>query len=178
VGDPCAGLTNLIDPLPVAPTRVSKVPPVRGTGGIPGRSALAALATVDDVTAVAVIRLFNGERSLGYGGLRAGYFTGAFAGATGISTRLHRVTYVPGIAVSGHLQQRRLDLPPTGRLTVAGGRRGSGTLTLARDGTVSGTIGGKTIKVHAAASAARATGALTVRQLIARLLRRELVTRR
>ena len=132
VGDPCAGLTNLIDPLPVAPTRLSQVPPVRGTGGIPGRSALAALATVDDMTAVAVIRLFNGAKALGYGGLRGGYFTGTFANSTGITTTLHGVVYVPGISVSGHLQQRKLDLPPTGTLTVHGGRRGSGSLRLSQ----------------------------------------------
>jgi pimeloyl-ACP methyl ester carboxylesterase len=103
VGDPCAGLTNLIDPLPVAPTALRELPPVRGTGGIPGRSALAALATVDDVTATAVTRLFNGEKALGYGGLRGGYFTGAFANRTGISTKLHGVVYVPGISVIGQL---------------------------------------------------------------------------
>jgi pimeloyl-ACP methyl ester carboxylesterase len=172
VGDPCAGLTNLIDPLPVAPTRLTQVPPVRGTGGIPGRSALAALATVDDMTAVAVIRLFNGQNALGYGGLRGGYFTGSFASSTGISTTLHGVVYVPGIHVSGHLHQRKLDLPPTGKLTVRGGRRGSGSLTLSSSGTVTGTIGGKTVRVRAAAEAARARGALSIRQLLARLPRR------
>jgi hypothetical protein len=178
VGDPCAGLTNLIDPLPVAPTRLTQVPPVRGTGGIPGRSALAALATVDDMTAVAVIRLFNGAKALGYGGLRGGYFTGTFANSTGITTRLHSVVYVPGISVSGHLQQRKLDLPPTGTLTVRGGRRGSGSLRLSRDGTVSGTIGGKTVKVRAAAQAARANGALSIQQLLARLPHRAQLSQR
>jgi len=178
VGDPCAGLTNLIDPLPVAPTRLTQVPPVRGTGGIPGRSALAALATVDDMTAVAVIRLFNGAKALGYGGLRGGYFTGTFANSTGITTRLHSVVYVPGISVSGHLQQRKLDLPPTGTLTVHGGRRGSGALRLSRDGTVSGTIGGKTVKVRAAAQAARANGALSIQQLLARLPHRAQLSQR
>ena len=177
VGNPCAGLTNLIAPLPVAPTRLRQVPPVRGTGGIPGRSALAALATVDDVTATAVIRLFNGEKALGYGGLRGGWFTGSFASATGISTKLHAVVYVPGIKVSGHLQQRMLDLPPTGRLRVSGGRRGSGSLTLARNGTVTGTIGGKTIRVHAVAQATRARGGLSIRQVLARLARRHPVIR-
>jgi len=178
VGAPCAGLTNLIDPLPVAPTRLTQVPPVRGTGGIPGRSALAALATVDDMTAVAVIRLFNGAKALGYGGLRGGYFTGTFANSTGITTRLHGVVYVPGISVSGHLQQRKLDLPPTGTLTVHGGRRGSGALRLSRDGTVSGTIGGKTVKVRAAAQAARANGALSIQQLLARLPHRAKLSQR
>ncbi|HEX3317023.1 MAG TPA: alpha/beta fold hydrolase [Solirubrobacteraceae bacterium] len=180
VGDPCQGLTNLIDPLPVAPTRLTQVPPIRGTGGIPGRSALAALATVDDVTSTAVIRLFNGESALGWGGLRSGYFTGSFANRTGITTTLHADTYVPGIRVSGHLQQRKLDLPPVGTLRVAGGRRGSGSLKLASNGTVSGTIGGKSVKVRTgvAASAARAGGGLTVRQLIARLPRRAEVIRR
>jgi pimeloyl-ACP methyl ester carboxylesterase len=172
VGNPCQGLTNLIDPLPVAPTRLSQVPPIRGTGGIAGRSALAALATVDDMTAVAVIRLFNGESSLGYGGLRAGYFTGKFSSSDGIETQLHKDTYVPGIKVSGHLTQRKLDLPPVGKLTVDGGRRGSGTLTLSRNGTVSGKIGGHNVKVHATSTAARATGALTLRQLVARIPKR------
>jgi pimeloyl-ACP methyl ester carboxylesterase len=178
VGDPCAGLTNLIDPLPVAPTALRELPPVRGTGGIPGRSALAALATVDDVTATAVTRLFNGEKALGYGGLRGGYFTGAFANRTGISTKLHGVVYVPGISVSGQLQQRELDLPPAGKLTVQGGRRGSGSLTLARNGTISGTIGGKPVKVHAVAQAARTRGALSIQQLLARLPRRAAVIQR
>ena len=178
VGDPCAGLTDLIDPLPVAPTALRQVPPVRGTRGIPGRSALAALATVDDVTATAVIRLFNGENALGYGGLRGGYFTGAFADRTGISTKLHGVVYVPGISVSGQLQQRRLDLPPTGKLTVRGGRRGSGSLTLSRNGAVSGTIGGKSVRVRAVAQAARTRGALSMQQLLARLPRRAPVIQR
>ncbi|MFL5836571.1 MAG: alpha/beta fold hydrolase [Solirubrobacteraceae bacterium] len=178
VGDPCSGLTNLIDPLPAAPTRLSEVPPIRGTGGVPGRSALAALATVDDVTAVAVIRLFNGENALGYGGLRGGYFTGEYSSDRGISTLLHGDVYVPGIAVSGRLQQRRLDLPPFGTIRVSGGRRGSGKLTLDRKGTVTGTIGGRHVKVHAAtAAAARGRGALPVAQLIARLPRRHPIVR-
>jgi pimeloyl-ACP methyl ester carboxylesterase len=170
VGNPCQGLSNLIDPLPVAPTRLSQVPHVRGTGGTPGRAALAALATVDDVTATAVIRLFNGESSLGYGGLRGGSFTGSFSSRKGIVSQLKGDVYVPGIRVSGHLEQRKLDLPPVGSLRVSGGRQGSGSLTLSKNGTVSGRIGGKRIKVHAAgAAAARAHGALSVDQLIARL---------
>jgi pimeloyl-ACP methyl ester carboxylesterase len=170
VGNPCTGVSNLIDPLPVAPTRLRQVPPVRGTGGIPGRSALAALATVDDVTATAVIRLFNGETALGYGGLRGGSFTASFSSRKGITSVLKSDVYVPGIRVSGHLEQRQLDLPPVGSLRVSGGRRGSGSLTLSKNGTVSGRIGGKRIKVHAAGvAAARANGALTVEQLVARL---------
>jgi hypothetical protein len=91
---------------------------------------------------------------------------------------LHGDVYVRGIAVSGHLQQRRLDLPPFGRIRVSGGRRGSGTLTLDRKGTVTGTIGGKRVKVHAAtAAAARARGALSVQQLVARLPRRHPIVR-
>jgi pimeloyl-ACP methyl ester carboxylesterase len=179
VGNPCAGLTNLIDPLPVAPTAVRQVPPVRGTGGIPGRSALAALATVDDMTAIAVLRLFNGETALGYGGLRGGYFTGSFADRTGsISTELHGVVYVPGISVSGRLEQRELDLPPTGRLTVRGGSRGSGSLTLSRNGTVSGTIGGEPVRVRAVAATAQTRGALSIPQLLSRLPRRAPVIQR
>jgi pimeloyl-ACP methyl ester carboxylesterase len=179
VGNPCAGLTNLIDPLPVAPTAVRQVPPIRGTRGIPGRSALAALATVDDVTAIAILRLFNGETVLGYGGLRGGYFTGSFANRTGVSTNLHGVVYVPGISVSGQLRQRELDLPPTGKLTVRGGRRGSGSLTLARNGTVSGTIGGKTVRVRAVvAQAARTRGAHSIQQLLARVPRRAPIIQR
>jgi hypothetical protein len=88
------------------------------------------------------------------------------------------VTYVPGIRVSGHLMQRKLDLPPTGRLTVSGGRRGSGSLRLSASGTVSGTIGGKSVKVRATATAARATGALSIAQLVARLPRRAPIIQR
>ena len=178
MGDPCAGLTDLIDPLPVAPTALRQVPPVRGTRGVPGRSALAALATVDDVTATAVLRLFNGETALGYGGLRGGYFTGSFADRTGISTELHGVVYVPGISVSGQLQQRELDLLPTGKLTVRGGSRGSGSLTLSRNGGVSGTIGGKPVRVRAVAQAARSRGALSMQQLLTLLPRRAPVIQR
>jgi pimeloyl-ACP methyl ester carboxylesterase len=170
VGDPCAGLNDLIDPLPLAPTRLSQVPPIRGTRGIPGKSALSALATVDDVTATAVIRLFNGETSLGYGGLRGGFFTSTFSNRRGITSELHGVVYVPGIRVSGHLEKLKLALPPTGTLRVSGGRRGSGSLSLAKDGTVTGRIGGKRVKVHAAgAAAARSRGALSISDLLARL---------
>jgi hypothetical protein len=170
VGDPCAGLTDVIDPLPVAPTLLRQVPPIRGTPGIPGRSALSALATVDDVTDTAVIRLFNGEKALGYGGLRGGFFTSSFSEQKGITTDLHGVVYVPGIRVSGHLEKRSLALPPTGTLRVAGGRRSSGSLSLAKNGTVTGRIGGKRVKVHAAsAAAARSRGALSISQLLAGL---------
>jgi pimeloyl-ACP methyl ester carboxylesterase len=170
VGDPCAGLTDIIDPLPVAPTLLSQVPPIRGTSGIPGRSSLSALATVDDVTATAVIRLFNGETSLGYGGLRGGYYTGSYSSRRGITTVLHGVVYVPGIKVSGRLEKRTLAQPPTGRLRIAGGRRGSGSLSLAKNGTVTGTIGGRRIKVHATGAAvARSRGTLSISQLLERL---------
>jgi len=61
---------------------------------------------------------------------------------------------------------------------VHGGRRGSGALRLSRDGTVSGTIGGKTVKVRAAAQAARANGALSIQQLLARLPHRAQLSQR
>ena len=123
------------------------------------RSALAALATVDDMTAVAVIRLFNGANALGYGGLRGGYFTGTFANSTGITTTLHGVVYMPGVSVAAALPASSFDLPPTGTLTVRGGASGSGPACGCRsNGTVTGTIRGKTVKVHAAGRPRRPTG--------------------
>ena len=85
---------------------------------------------------------------------------------------LHDIVYVPGITVSGKLQQRKLDLPPSGTLKVSGGRQSRGTLKLLVNGTVTGEIGGKKVRVRAAAAAARARGSLSVAQLLGRLKQR------
>jgi hypothetical protein len=75
------------------------------------------------------------------GGLRGGSFL-----QRGRSLRLSRVSLVPGVTLSGALAS--VERRPTGTLKVAGSAASSGKLTLARDGTLSGKLGGRKVRAR------------------------------
>jgi hypothetical protein len=83
------------------------------------------------------------------GGLRAGYVR---AGED--TLELHGVVYVPGVRVRGRIMFRD---EPHGVLRITGHAAARGRLVFRRDGSVTGRLGGRRVRVTAAASGSRST---------------------
>jgi pimeloyl-ACP methyl ester carboxylesterase len=137
----CAPTQNLFFPTPVAPTKLSRVP---------GRTSAtktvnAVAATLDDVR-----RHFIGDAvAAGHAprsGSRVGGLRGGFARYTDSGIVLRRTAYVPRIAVSGlyHLSAK-----VSTTLTVSGRGAPNGRITFHGDGSVTGRLGGKKLKLKA-----------------------------
>jgi hypothetical protein len=152
---PCAPTKNLFFPTPVAPTKLSHV-----HGRSRNLKAVDAVAeTLDDVR-----RHFIGDSvAAGHapragsrvGGLRAGY---ARYTTTGIV--LHKLSYVPGLTVSGLY---RLSDKSSSTLTVGGKGAPHGRITLHGDGRITGRLAGRTLHLNASVARLRATHAWPLR---------------
>jgi pimeloyl-ACP methyl ester carboxylesterase len=136
---PCAGAHRIARVRPRLPARFAAVAPYRGTSGRRGRTLAATLLTLAD--------LYRERREIAIlldhprgGGLRSGRWS-----AQASRLRLERFSLVPGVAVSGLVGDGR---HPTGKLTVGGSAALAGRLTLARDGTVTGRLGGKRVRAR------------------------------
>jgi pimeloyl-ACP methyl ester carboxylesterase len=142
---PCAPGARPFAPTPVAPTRLRKLP-----GRTKARKTVAAAtATVGDV-----VRQFVGDaiaagsdipRGARVAGLRSG---GAVALHNGF--RLRRVVYVPGVVVSGRAPFGR----GTARLTIGGRAAAHGRIVVHANGSVTGRLGGRRVRVPSARAAA------------------------
>ena len=95
--------------------------------------------------------LFAGfeQNVLRVGGLRAGYVR---AGEE--TLEMHGVVYVPGVRVRGQIT---FSDEPHGALRITGHAAARGRLVFRRDGSVTGKLGGRRVRVTAAASSRRAT---------------------
>ena len=160
---PCRGerLAALLRPAPVPPRRLRTVRAYRGIAGRPGRTVTAVGLTLTDLSRQLVEALDNVSSlsqldHVRVGGLRAGW---AQLGLSAV--RLHGVSFVPGVTVSGRLSASR-------DVLVIGGRSAARGVLSARAGQVfSGTLGGVHVRLRgrvptaasAVASAARAGGA-------------------
>lgn len=122
VGDPCANARGGTV-LPLPPRTVAEA-----GGAVP-----ALLATLDDLVREAGVRFSDPMRG---GGLRGGWF----AIRRGTTVAVHRFAFVRGLAISGTVDAVRY----AGRLTVRGVR---GTIAISRTGLVTGTLGGRRIRV-------------------------------
>jgi hypothetical protein len=138
-GEPCARARRATRVLAQLPRRLRDVAAARGTPGNPGRTATATVASLTDLYREYAELVFVLDRPRG-GGLRGGRWL-----QRGDTLRLVRFSLVPGVTVSGTL--RRVDRP-TGRLTVGGSAASRGTLTLARNGILSGRLGGRAVRVR------------------------------
>ena len=142
---PCTGgpqILGLLKLAPLAPVRLSDVPPAPNSRGLPGRTldavrlTLADLARQETMQALGALESGNIGRliSLRTGGLRAGW-----ASAAGGKLTLHDYSYVPGVTVSGEVTQSGVVLH------IGGPAAARGTLRL-RAHRLAGTLGGK--RVH------------------------------
>jgi len=142
---PCTGgpqILGLLKLAPLAPARLSDVPPPPNSRGLPGRTLDAVRLTLADLarqeTTQALGALESGNIgaliSLRTGGLRAGW-----ASVAGGKLTLHDYSYVPGVTVSGKVTQSGA------MLHIGGPAAARGTLRL-RAHRLAGTLGGK--RVH------------------------------
>jgi pimeloyl-ACP methyl ester carboxylesterase len=138
-GDPCRSFRRATRVRPRLPATLTDLKPVAGTPGTAGRTAAAVVATLEDF-----YREYNAvglatERP-GGGGLRGGYWS-----VRGPRATLSRLSLVPGVTVTARFPS--LDRP-TGSITIGGSTATRGKLMLARNGVLSGTLGGRTVRVR------------------------------
>ena len=131
---------------PVAPTSLRAAPPFPGRRGRVGRTLNAVLGTLDDTRLSALTVAFTGREHIEGGGLRGGSFVAVLVG-DGAAIFLDRVVWVPGVRVSGTLALPGARGEMTGTLRVSGSQAAAGRLKLERDGSVSGKLGGKRVRV-------------------------------
>ena len=147
VGNPCKGKTDQIDPFPRPPRTLRDFVPTRRTPGDRGRALFAVMETVEDARLTSLESLFGGFDASG-GGLHGGGFTAtdAFEG----TLKLHRVSYLEGLRVSGSVKLDGTSI--TGTVKVSGLARG--TLKLDAGGGASGVLNGGRVRYRAARAAA------------------------
>jgi hypothetical protein len=161
------------DPLP--PRRLSRVAPLRGVAGRRGRTAAAALLTVEDLGPALLGALAESGEDILSGPLAAGGLRGGFYRFTQSGLRLHHVVYVPGVVVSGLVRATGRPGSVRARLSVRGSAAAPGSVNISPSGAVSGTLAGRRYRarpaVAAAASMADPRAALDRARRVAQLLR-------
>ena len=144
------------DPSPITPTAM----PPRTLSALPGRTkadkTLAAVrATVNDVRRQLIGDAIAAERSITPGS-RTGGLRGGVATVEGGFITFHRVSYVPGVRVSGtYATSLSGGDGGVSRFAVTGPAAAVGTLTITAAGDVSGILGGRRITAHLVAGTAR-----------------------
>jgi pimeloyl-ACP methyl ester carboxylesterase len=145
---PCKPEPDPFDPTPITPTRLTRVQPVPGLGGSPGRTLTAVLDTIVDLERQLIGATLQVEQKLpngsSFGGLHGGY-----AKLSASTVRLHDFTFVPGVALSGTLPTKEGKLQ---RITihVGGAAATHGTITLGDSGRATGTLAGEHFNVSTA----------------------------
>jgi pimeloyl-ACP methyl ester carboxylesterase len=143
----CKPGRNLFAPTPVTPTRLAYVKPVGGVHGQAGSTLTVALETILDLERQVVGATLQAEQQLpsgaSFGGLRGGY---ARIGAS--SLLLHRLSFVPGVELTGAFQIVKGKLRPS-TVRVEGKLASRGSLRIGGP-TVTGTLGGVHLRVSLA----------------------------
>jgi hypothetical protein len=155
---PCTGekLSAILRPTPVAPRRLSSVRRYHGIPGRAGRTATAVALTVNDLArqvadGVSAISSLGQLADLRIGGLRAGYAQLTLSGLA-----LHALVYVPGVTVSGSFTAHQVVLHIGGSAAAHGVLRG-------RPGhSVSGTLGGRRVRLSQGTPASAAGASASV----------------
>jgi pimeloyl-ACP methyl ester carboxylesterase len=165
IGTPCAGLTNAVAVLPRPARTLSAYRRAPGVAGDRGRTVFAVLDTVVDAQVSALQALYAGFAHLQGGGLRAGRFSASPDGG-----RLHLRGYalLPGLRVSGDLDAA--SSTDTGTVTVDGPGHLDGTLHLAADGGVTGTLGGRAVRYRSSSAASKSNASAASRRRLPREL--------
>jgi pimeloyl-ACP methyl ester carboxylesterase len=145
---PCQERANPFAPTPITPTVLGQVNPVGGVPGKPGRTLTVALDTILDLERQVVGAILQAEQALpsgsSFGGLRGGY-----AHLSSSALTLHRLSFVTGVELTGAFRIRH------GRLTrstlrVEGPDAARGTIRIAGNPRVTGTLDGRRFDVNLA----------------------------
>ena len=133
---PCQNRGPIVAPLPRSPRSLGALPRAARLPGRIGRTVTAVLRTRDDsLTQAIALGLADATRS---GGLRGGTISLSSAGV-----RLRDVSVIEGVRVSGTFPSNR----PSAQLRITGPAAARGTLTITRSSRISGTIGGRRIRL-------------------------------
>jgi len=155
---PCTNTIDRLPPVPLPPPSLSQVSPTRGLRGIRGRTLAAALDTVRDLRRTIIELGFDANAlptGVHFGGLRGGS-----ASLTKTEAVLSRLSYVPGVQLSGHISINLLlkDRGAEANLLIGGTSASAGNLQIHSLGKLRGLLAGKrfSLKVPAAATIADA----------------------
>ncbi|HLI33100.1 MAG TPA: alpha/beta hydrolase [Solirubrobacteraceae bacterium] len=154
----CPASRNPFAPTPIPPQSVNRLRGQPGVAGRAGQTVTAALDTFLALDRIVIAATLQAERSLpsgvSFGGLYGGY---ARLSATGV--RLVRLSFIPGVTLSGDLPVRAgklLERP----LQVGGAAAAHGSILISASGSVSGDLGGHRFDVHIATAELSRSGGL------------------
>jgi pimeloyl-ACP methyl ester carboxylesterase len=145
---PCKAAKNQFSPTPITPTKLALVKAVGGLAGRPGSTLAVVLETIIDLERQVVGATLQADQELpsgsSFGGLRGG-----FAQITSSALRLHHLSLVNGVQVSGTFPVQNGRLRATD-LRVEGSQAAAGTIRVGTSAHVSGTLGGRHFDVNLA----------------------------
>jgi pimeloyl-ACP methyl ester carboxylesterase len=156
---PCPVTANPFPPAPLAPHSLAAVHPAHGVAGTSGRTLAATVETIADLRrSIVVLGINFGGIPVGarFGGLRGGTVKVTKTGAV-----LNRLSYVPGVQVSGTISTNLLlkDKGSTANLTIGGSGDAQGHLQVSSGGRVVGALAGRHFAITVAHRASNAQAA-------------------
>jgi pimeloyl-ACP methyl ester carboxylesterase len=145
---PCGATHNPFGPTPITPTKLTLVKAVGGLTGRRGSTLAVALDTIIDLERQVVGATLQAEQELpngaSFGGLRGG-----FAQVTPTALRLHRLSFVSGVQLTGTFAIEKGHLRPAD-IQVEGSQAARGMVRIGASSRVSGTLGGSRFDVNLA----------------------------
>jgi hypothetical protein len=142
---PCAATPDIFAPTPIIPTQLGALAPAAGVPGRPGRTLTAVLDTILDLNRQVIGATLQANQALpagsSFGGLHGGY---AKLGAA--SVRLHRLTFVAGVELSGTFPVKEGRLQ-TATIHIGGAAAANGAVRLGSGRLVSGVLGGRRFSI-------------------------------
>jgi pimeloyl-ACP methyl ester carboxylesterase len=156
---PCPATANPFPPSPLAPHSLAAVHPAHGVAGTSGRTLAATVETIADLRRSIVVLGIN------FGGIPVGARFGGLHGGTVKVTKtgavLNRLSYVPGVQVSGTISTDLLlkDKGSTASLTIGGKGDAQGHLQVSSGGHVAGALAGRHFAITVAHRASNAQAA-------------------
>jgi pimeloyl-ACP methyl ester carboxylesterase len=153
---------ELLRPTPLAPRSLASVPAAPGSRGRAGRTLDATVRTLGDFGRQLLLAFLEraGGNPFGLGAVSVGGLRAGWGETTRRSLTLHGYSYVPGVTVSGRIEAGRA------RLRVGGSQAAHGTIAIGASGALTGTLGGKRVRLSAPRTrelAANSSSALSLR---------------
>jgi pimeloyl-ACP methyl ester carboxylesterase len=154
---PCKATRNTFSPTPITPTSLSRLQPVPGVAGNPGRTLTAVLDTLIDLNRQVIGATLQVQQALpsgsSFGGLHGGY-----ARMNGSVADMHDFTFVPGVQLTGAFPVKG-GKSRNVTVRVNGYAAASGLVTIEGERHAVGTLGGRRFAVNTAGAQLSRAGA-------------------
>jgi pimeloyl-ACP methyl ester carboxylesterase len=141
----CAPASNIFTPTPITPTHLESVNPAAGVPGRAGRTVTAVLDTILDLNRQVIGATLQANQALpsgaSFGGLRGGYARLRLG-----AVLLHRLSFVPGVELSGTIPVKGGRLQAA-TVLISGSAAAPGSVRVGAGKHVSGDLGGKRFNV-------------------------------